>query len=114
MSNLFSRTTSLTRMKCSRHLSERTLRCAISTLPVYFSNWFVVEQFPGSGLSSTSCSSCIVGLKAEVEFVVVGCSSTCSLDSVSDIHVGPPFCSVNCVKVEIPVCHFNQHRMREM
>ena len=27
--------------------------------------------------------------------------------------MGPPFCSVSRVKVEIPVCHFNQRRMRE-
>jgi len=67
MSHLFSWTASFTRTQCSRHLSKRMLRCAFFTLPDDFLNLFVVEQFLGPGLSSTSCNSGIVGLKARVD-----------------------------------------------
>ena len=67
MSNLFSRTPSFTRTRCSQHLSKGMLGCAIFTLPDDFLNLFVVEQFSGPGLSSTSCNGGIVGLKAKVD-----------------------------------------------
>ena len=54
MSNLFSRTPSFTRTWCSQYLSKRMLGCAMFTLPDDFLNLFVVEQFSGPGLSSTS------------------------------------------------------------